>query len=82
MTQLFIKTTGVKGGTSSTPKQTGEVTVREWQDGAMTAEITVDCFTGSGASYKRRDAALINIQLTSGKIWSGTFEDLTKALTK
>lgn len=80
-TQLFIKTTGIRGNAPSAVKETGEATIREWKDGQQVAEITVDCFTGAGASYKRRDAALINIQFEDGFIWSGTFEKLRKNIS-
>jgi hypothetical protein len=80
MTQLFYKTTGVKGGKSSKTTQTGEVTVREWTNDRVTGEITVDGFTGQGNTYKRRDKVLINVQFEDGTIWSGNFETLKNKL--
>ena len=79
MTHLFIKTTGVKGGKPKTT-ETGEVTVREWTDGKQVGEITIDCFTGSGNTYKRRERVLINVQFDDGYIWSGDFNKLKHML--
>lgn len=80
MAQIFIKTTGVRGGKPSKTTQTGEVTVREWVGDKQTAEITIDCFTGSGNTYKRRERALINVQFEDGYIWSGDFNKLRHLL--
>lgn len=81
MTQLFIKTIGVGvAKTSSNTKQVGEVTVREWVGDKQKAEITIDCFTGSGNTYKRRERVLINVQFEDGYIWSGDFNKLRNLL--
>lgn len=79
--KLFMYTQGVKGGNHTPTKEVGEVTLRVWNnDLVKQGEITVDNFSGMGATYKRREQPLINIQFADGSIWSGTFEALQSRL--
>jgi hypothetical protein len=67
-------------GGNNTTKEQGQTTLRVSNSNqTRIGEITVDVFTGLGGNYKRRETELINIQI-DGKIWSGTFADLSKKL--
>ncbi len=80
--KLFMFTQGVKGGNRTPTKEVGEVTLRALDTDLVKhhGEITVDNFSGMGATYKRREQPLINIQFADGSIWSGTFEALQSRL--
>lgn len=42
--------------------------------------IYIDAYTGSGSTYTPRQTALLNIKLSNGVIWTGTFEQLSEKL--
>lgn len=74
---IDLKVMGVKGGSPSFNENKGQVTV--FID-SHPQFICVDAFEGSGNSYKRMNETKITIQDKYGRVWQGSFAELSAQL--
>jgi len=78
---IEVKTQSTTGKDWKPFENKGAVCLRIDYDGTEEAKIFVDSYSGSGAPYKNREKALINIYDKSGKpVFCGTMEQLTNKL--
>ena len=75
---INIKTEGIRGNGFSKTENKGSIGIII--DDTKN-RISIDAFSGSGESYKRRTKALINIVIGEN-IFSGTIDELNEKLFK
>jgi hypothetical protein len=77
---INLKVIGVRGGSPSYNENKGQVTTFVESGNNRQQFISVDAFEGNGSSYKRRDDAHITIHDMYGRVWQGSFAELSAAL--
>lgn len=80
MAHINLKTQGVRGGSPSWSENKGYVAVFI-DDTQNRDHIIVDSFEGIGENYKRREQALISIDIY-GVTWEGTKDELKEMILK
>jgi hypothetical protein len=79
--EVTVRTQGIKGGDAKFEDK-GSATLYVTDRGQKRTDlvIDIDCFVGSGTSYKRREKTLINIDFESKPLFNGTIEQLVAKL--
>ena len=79
--EIIVRTQGIKGGRAKFDKK-GSATICITDRGQTMSDLVIDAdsFTGSGATYKRREKTLINIDFENTPIFNGTIEELVAKL--
>jgi hypothetical protein len=76
---LTTTTQGVRGGKNKNI-DCGYSLLTVRKNGSEGAQISIDTFEGSGASYKERETPHIEIYFAGFEMWKGTPEDLKTIL--
>jgi hypothetical protein len=79
--EITVRTQGIKGGKARFENK-GCVTLCITDRGQKMSDLVIDAdsFSGSGASYQRREKTLINIDFENTPIFHGTIEQLVVKL--
>ncbi len=77
MSNLSLKTQGIRGGAPQYKEKVGSITtfLRHSED-----RIVIDDFSGSGNTYKKREQSLIEIYDNGKLLFTGTKQELFEIL--